>query len=270
MPAQSIEYFREVGQWLSVNGESIYGTTHSPIPDQPWGVATAKPERLFLHVFVRPYDSRLLVPEFSPTVKSVHLLGASEALQWEQRKTDVMITLPRDLPDARDTVVVVEHGGALPDAWQTPSIISQQFGRFPLEAARAKLTGQTSLKSVTNSRYFGNWKHDTCAIGMTIPSDRVEFSVRITEPGDYRVSLEYACPAESKGREGVIEFAGKALNFETLATTQYDSHQPLMLVQHAIGIVRISPDLVSIAVHPKTAMDHELFWLRRIILEPVR
>ena len=75
IPEFSQRYLREVGKWLAANGESIYGTTCSPIPDQPWGVCTSKPGRLYLHVFDRPNDGILFVPSFGATMKSANFLG---------------------------------------------------------------------------------------------------------------------------------------------------------------------------------------------------
>src|SRR6185369_17464682 len=107
------------------------------------------------------------------------------------------------LSDERDTVVVVDVNGELPDAWQTPFVISRQFASVTLDVARGTTEGATTLKSQTHSAYFGNWKHDTCAIGMANPADALRFETRVIAPGDYRVALDYACPIESKGNVGI-------------------------------------------------------------------
>ena len=271
IPEMSQRYLREVGSWLAINGESIYGTTHSPIPDQPWGVATLKTNHLFLHVFQRPKDGILLVPSFGVTVKHAALLADRKNLKVEQQGDDLKIYLPAELPDDRDTVVAVELAGTLQDSWNNiPEIISRQFDAFSVNAANAQTTGQTTLKSITSSRYFGNWKHDTCAQNMQTPTDGAEFSFRFLEPGDYRVTLEYACLANSKNREGIVQIGDQSLHFQTLLTAaDYDSHEPLVFIRHAIGIINIkSPGVVPVSIHPKDA-GAELFWLRSIIVEPV-
>jgi alpha-L-fucosidase len=100
--------------------------------------------------------------------------------------------------------------------------------------------------------------------------DGATFSLRFLEPGDYRVTLEYACPAADKGREGVAEVSGQSLGFESLLTGEYNSHDPLIFIRQDIGIVSIqTPGTVSLSVHP-TNDGAELFWLRRISLEPVQ
>jgi alpha-L-fucosidase len=268
IPELSIKYLTAVGRWLDRNGESIYGTTHSPIPDQPWGVATLKPGRLFLHVFTRPLDGRLVVPGISAEVKSARTLtGAS--LPWKKSGADLVLTLPPELADPSDTVIALEFAGALADQWEMPTVVSRQFAALSIDAARGTPLGKTQLKSLTHSAYFGNWKHDTCAIGAASADDGVEFPVRFTEPGDYRVVLEYACPPTLKIREGIAEVDDTHLSFETLRTAAYDSHQPLMFQRHSLGVVTISsPHTTVIRIHPK-ADGEELFWLRRVTLEPV-
>jgi len=271
IPEYSRRCLREVGAWLASNGDSIYGTTHSPFPDQPWGVATLKPGRLFLHVFSRPADGRLLVPGFDAMFQRATLLGRSHTLKSSITGHDLMINLPATLPDDRDTVVEVAYSGVLSDSWQdAPAMISRQFAAFTVDAARMHATGQTILKSVTSSQYFGNWKHDICAQNQQIPADGVALAARFLEPGDYRISLEYACLGGSKNRAGVVLVGDQSLPFETLqTTTEVDTHAPLVFFRHALGLVTISsPGIVPVRIQPREA-GPELFWLRRVIIEPV-
>jgi hypothetical protein len=67
----------------------------------------------------------------------------------------------------------------------------------------------------------------------------------------------------------VVEVGGQSLGFQSLLTGDYASHQPLMFIRHRIGIVNIpAAGIVPLAVHPKDSTG-ELFWLRRVIVEPV-
>jgi alpha-L-fucosidase len=229
-----------------------------------------KPGRLYLHVFDRPKDGVLFVPGFNATMKRAAFLGQPDNLKAVQQGADLSITLPAELPDARDTVVVVEFTGTLQDSWQSsPEIISRQFDSFAVDAAKAHVTGNATIKSETSSQYFGNWKHDTCVENLQTPADRAEFSFRFLEPGDYRVTLEYACSADGAGRDGVVEIGGQSLGFQSLFTGEYASHNPLLFIRHHIGVVSIkTPGVVPVAVHPKND-GTGLFWLRRVIVEPV-
>jgi alpha-L-fucosidase len=270
MPELSVNYLKEVGRWLSTNGESIYGTTHSPIPDQPWGVLTRKPGRLFLHIFKAPADRALVVPGFTATATDAALLGSSTKLSHSKHGTDLVIQLPAQLPDTRNTVVTVGFSGELSDAWKMSFVISRQFDAITMDAARAKVSGNAAISSQTHSQYFGNWKHDTCVTGQSTPDDRAEFAVRFTEPGDYRVIIEYACAPSAKGREGLLEMGDRRIAFETLRTAEYDRHQPLIFVRHPLGILSVdTAGERTLAIRPEIA-GAEMFWLRRVVIEPVK
>jgi alpha-L-fucosidase len=125
------------------------------------------------------------------------------------------------------------------------------------------------VKSITYSHYYGDWKHATCITGMKDPTDSVIFSIRVTEPGDYRLILEYACPAVSSKQEGVLGFNGKDYLFQTLHTSEYDSHQPLLFIRRNIAITTVaSPGIYTLSIHP-VRQGNELFKLKTVILEPV-
>ncbi|TWU03445.1 Alpha-L-fucosidase [Neorhodopirellula pilleata] len=48
---EEIERLAEIGQWMKLNGESIYGTDYSPVDfDFPWGAMTQKDRTVYLHV----------------------------------------------------------------------------------------------------------------------------------------------------------------------------------------------------------------------------
>ncbi|MBU7320937.1 alpha-L-fucosidase [Paenibacillus oleatilyticus] len=51
IPDLSAERLREVGAWLSVHGEAVYGAGASPFPyEMEWGSVTVKPGRVYLHL----------------------------------------------------------------------------------------------------------------------------------------------------------------------------------------------------------------------------
>jgi alpha-L-fucosidase len=112
IPEPSIERLKEIGRWMKVNGESIYGTTASPFPKPAWGRYTKKPGVLYAHVFDWPKDGTLSIPLAGAGVKALRLLSANGpvALTFDKGEKAVTVHLPAEAPDTVDSVVVVEHG----------------------------------------------------------------------------------------------------------------------------------------------------------------
>jgi alpha-L-fucosidase len=109
-PAACVQRLQEVGQWLRVNGEAIYGTDRSPFPHLSWGVATRKGDRLYLHVFDWPKDGKLRVP-LDNEAKSASLLATGQKLSVTKESGRLMIDIPAKAPDTADSVVVLDIEG---------------------------------------------------------------------------------------------------------------------------------------------------------------
>jgi alpha-L-fucosidase len=138
-PEASIERLRVIGDWMKINGESIYGTIASPFKQLLWGRCTQKPiedgTRLYLHVFEWPSDGILVVPGILSLPKTAYLLSDPNKLPLRiVRKEDaLMIKVPRTSPDSMNSVVVLDVAGK-PDI-SNPPIISAEYNIFvdPLE-----------------------------------------------------------------------------------------------------------------------------------------
>jgi alpha-L-fucosidase len=110
IPAPSVERLAGIGKWMKVNGESIYGTTASPFQTQlPWGRATSKKGKLYLHVFNWPADGVVDVPGFSAKAAKVYLLAdPRQSLAAEKTADGLRIRVPASAPDPAATVIVLE------------------------------------------------------------------------------------------------------------------------------------------------------------------
>jgi alpha-L-fucosidase len=108
-PPETIARLQTIGQWMATHHEAIYGSEYTSLQGQPWGRATRKGERIYLHLFVWPADRRLVVESFPGTARRVHLLGG-DALPWSQSAQRLEITLPPHAPDPDVSVLAVEVG----------------------------------------------------------------------------------------------------------------------------------------------------------------
>jgi alpha-L-fucosidase len=108
-PQPSVERLRTIGEWMRVNGESIYGTTASLFEKLEWGRSTTKGKKLFLHVFDWPKDGKLSLPGLISRVKTAHLLANPQAtLDVNYQEGSAFISLPEKAPDPVVSVVVLE------------------------------------------------------------------------------------------------------------------------------------------------------------------
>jgi len=78
IPEESVKRLKEVGAWMKVNGEAIYGTTASPFARPAYGRITAKPGKLYVHVFDWPKDGKLELAGVGPKVTKAYLLADPE------------------------------------------------------------------------------------------------------------------------------------------------------------------------------------------------
>ncbi|HEV2687635.1 MAG TPA: alpha-L-fucosidase [Bryobacteraceae bacterium] len=121
IPQPSVDRLAQVGRWMKVNGDSIYGTSASPFPyELPWGVITVKPGKLYLHVFHWPGKEFVLYGVESKVRQAYLLADAShKPLSMKQEHhadtglDELRLTIPAEAPDPDDAVIVLETSGAI-------------------------------------------------------------------------------------------------------------------------------------------------------------
>lgn len=128
IPGPSLERLSEIGNWMKVNGEAIYGTGPTPfgveagkfsdtekdkkgnpkfIPSWEWR-ATTKPGKIYLEIFAWPKNGKFEVPALQGKVKQARLLATGEKLKVEQGRESRTIFLPAQAPDKIASVVCLE------------------------------------------------------------------------------------------------------------------------------------------------------------------
>jgi len=116
IPAPSVERLAAIGAWMKVNGESIAGTTASPLGRVPWGRCTARPGKLYMHVFDWPKDGKLVVSGLKNKVARAYLLADNKRGALRVRRegeSDLVVSVPNQAVDPINTVVVLEIKGEL-------------------------------------------------------------------------------------------------------------------------------------------------------------
>ncbi len=116
-PQESILRLKEIGEWMNLYDESIYGTEASPFNYLEWGRSTKKTlgnnTRLYLHVFNWPKDAKLVVPGvLNKPVKSYVLSDKQKVLLHTTRNEDaIVINVPLTPPNENVSVIVLDVEG---------------------------------------------------------------------------------------------------------------------------------------------------------------
>lgn len=100
------ERLRAIGDWLSVNGDSIYGTTYGPVQGMVSARTTAKDKRVFVHVFDWP-SSAFVIEGLDAKVISAHLLATGQPVTFRQTEGRLQIDLPSHAPDPNVSTLAV-------------------------------------------------------------------------------------------------------------------------------------------------------------------
>ena len=100
------ERLRAIGDWLSVNGDSIYGTTYGPVQGVSSIRTTAKDNKVFIHVFDWP-RATLEVNRIKPKVVSARLLATGQSLKFTQTEEKLKLELPSQMPDPNVTTIAL-------------------------------------------------------------------------------------------------------------------------------------------------------------------
>ena len=100
------ERLRAIGDWLSVNGESIYGTTYGPIQGLSLLRTTAKAKMVYVHFFDWP-ASQFEINALEAKVISAHVLATGQPLKFRQTEGKLQLDLPPRAPDPNVSVVAL-------------------------------------------------------------------------------------------------------------------------------------------------------------------
>ncbi len=132
IPDPSIERLAEVGKWMKVNGEAIYGTHATVFGSELGGTVTTKdgygnntqvsaandwrcttkPGIIYIHVFHWPANGQLELPGLQSRVKKAWLLADPDHthLKVHATATGVTLDLPATAPDPIASVIRINIG----------------------------------------------------------------------------------------------------------------------------------------------------------------
>ncbi len=111
---RQVDRLKEMGEWLKLNGDAIYGTKAGPFMPDSMMAATRKGNKINLMLFKKMGD-QLVIPniEGRKVLRAFFMKG--DNLLFVQGASTISINLPKALPDSNCSVIVLEMDGDVTD-----------------------------------------------------------------------------------------------------------------------------------------------------------
>ena len=234
VPQASVERLAEVGRWMKVNGEAIYGTKATPFGHE-FGKAvtgkdgygstvtvssshswrcTSKPGKLYIHLFEWPKGA-FTIDNVDMKVTKAYLLAdpAHRPLKFTYQNNVLSVSLPAAAPDKIASVLVIDIDGK---AVQLPTYLAQEAdGALNLTAQDGEVVGSSAK---LEGDHIGYWMD---------AKDTVQWAVDIKTPGTFAISLDYALDPGSAGSEFAVVAGDNKLVIKPEATGSWDKFQTI-------------------------------------------
>ncbi|HAY3507876.1 alpha-L-fucosidase [Elizabethkingia anophelis] len=109
VPQPFINSFKEMGEWISVYGESIYGTRGGYLPLQKWGAITQKPGKIYVHILKNNEGKAITLEKFPfKKINSAYLLKDKKTIKYTLKNNTLTFDSYAVDDQNPDTVIVFE------------------------------------------------------------------------------------------------------------------------------------------------------------------
>ncbi len=218
VPYEITQRMLEMGKWLNVNGEAIYGTEAFDLrKDQhDWGKITCKETaegfKLYLHIFTWPLNKTLYLTGISSTPDKVYLLADKQKAELNFSSSEVVteISLPATQPDPYVSVIVFEYKNR-------PDIIDNLVAKT--------VDGGFSLlpqnQSTINESLIINPKERKGTVPAHVEVDEnttYSWKIYVNEPGEKNIDISYSFQNESEKSKLSLSVAGTTISQVILPT----------------------------------------------------
>jgi len=137
VPQPSVAILNQIGEWMEKYGQSLYGATRNPYPNEPWwGVYTKKEGKLYVHVFQWPTHGELRIPSLANPIQKMYTMETPDSpLTYRDSLGCLFISVPPKAPNPHNSVLVVETSGM-----PSPSTQYVKVTRITIKSANSKYT----------------------------------------------------------------------------------------------------------------------------------
>lgn len=106
LPETALERLKEIGEWTKKYGATIYGTQGADFGLQPWGAATIKDSKMYVHLLT-PETNDVHIPA-TLKIKSARMFDSGEKVPFTKLKRGGVVLHIRDIPESMDCIVELE------------------------------------------------------------------------------------------------------------------------------------------------------------------
>jgi alpha-L-fucosidase len=108
--SEFVKRIDEIGQWMTKNGDSIYGTRGGPFEPTENYVTTCKDDKIYLHVLNWKGENRIMVPSVQKKkILKAWKLDDGNVVQVREYQQGLIVNLPKGRQNNVDTIIVLEQ-----------------------------------------------------------------------------------------------------------------------------------------------------------------
>lgn len=266
IPVIMQERLLQMGKWLKVNGEAVYGSSASPFWPRTfdWGTVSRKPGKIFLHVH-KPAIGEIHLDGLSTTIKDCYVLttNGKVPVKYQQEQNAVTLSWNPCLNDKAVTIIELDISeGYKVDKTQ------RQFTDGSLSFNCRAMT----LKGKKAYPYYNGNQNRLWMADWTDPKESLSIELIFNKAGKYNIQAIYAASAQRVNWEQKptvegtysVEIAG----YKITATIE-ESKTPETPEPKEIGTILIpNPGKYQLTVSPVDNGDWNGFRFQGIQLVP--
>ncbi|HSO85899.1 MAG TPA: alpha-L-fucosidase [Draconibacterium sp.] len=211
VPHEIEQRLLEMGNWLEVNGESVYGSRAFELPknQHDWGKITYKKTetgtKLYLHVFNWPLNKELYLTGIKTKPEKIYLLADKQKLPLKFDHSEVLTTvqLPIMQPDPYVSVIVLEYNNKpeIEDGL-VGKTVDGGFSLTPQNQKPADITLSVNKKE----------REGTVPEYVVVKENTsLSWNIYIDEPGEKRIDVSYSFQQNTIGSRIMVKAANMEL-----------------------------------------------------------
>jgi alpha-L-fucosidase len=238
----------ELGQWLKVNGESVYGAESTPYSDLPWGVCTQKPGKMYLHIMGMPSSDFIFLPGMKSQVSRAYFLSDKEkrALDFTRTEGGYKIALLSSITDSfrydrSNTVMVVEYEGK--QDISTIPVLDHDFDNHFIPQLAKKENGCSTqlqrLAPTADHPALQEPRWEEFAQGFSQDGACLKWTYHLYDRNHFAINIEYANLTD-EDIQGIVQVGGKTHEVR-LPSTLSSTHPFEVFTLITMGSLELEP-----------------------------